>query len=959
MEIIKHSECETLINIKITSIFNYINLLSDEDKDFLYQYKINEKKQKVINEEKKKEFLKIYNEKKKRIIYLNEKTEKDKNSILLFQEPEFEIYIVGKLYVDNEQIEPECTTKILFNSQNIDYPFNFQYSYNNLTLDSYIILWIYSIQFEDKIELLGKIKINLFDENGFLFQGRQIYTIENKLLNIDKNIDEKKEEKILHDLSELINEYYNKGHKGQIIKSNFYGENLDIAPVEMISDIIVLPSTFADKVIENKENEFSTEDILNIFFYKENNVIEIKNDSRIEYENQLKNILKNSTNSFIEIEFLKFNKKIFYEETPFNNKKEKEIKKDWIYDSMINNVINDKIIDDPVREKISTLLKINNNIGKDAQWTSEEKERIEILTRQPDFIKLDCSDLTLFWIYRYKLLEIKQEYAITKILNSVKWGDLKDEKEFIHNILYKWKKIEISDILYMLSRNFCVNHFYKSPFYVNNNFKSLNDVREFALGKLEKKENEDLHFILLQLVQALRYEDFSDSPLRKTLIDKCSKNKILASSFFWFIMCECPENLNNINKDTDEYTISKFYLDLKNDFLECLSNSKNLDNLTAEEKLNLEEIHNCIVNEVAFKNGLIAISQELKSISTKVDKQKEKLKQILSEQDKENLSEINNEILKNVNIQKKTYPLPLDPNIMVKGVKTENCTIFRSNLRPVKYTFNITPETQKYNKKDNPKEYSFIFKYGDDLRQDQLILQMISYMDSILQKFKLNYEFTSYKVLATSKSDGFVEFVPNSTTIYDIVSNKKLTIKQYIDQFVDKNNKEDAQKRLDTYINSSAGYSIATFILGIGDRHLENLMIDDKGRLFHIDFGYILGKDIKVAAPLIKLSKEMLEPMGGKGSQIYENFKLKCVNAYWILRDKAREIVNMFYLMIDSGIPQLNNIEDLYKLHDKFVPGYSKQEASNSILSKIDESANAFGGSMIDIGHKIAGFWKY
>ena len=209
----------------------------------------------------------------------------------------------------------------------------------------------------------------------------------------------------------------------------------------MISDIIVLPSTFADKVIENKENEFSTEDILNIFFYKENNIIEIKNDSRIEYENQLKNILKNSTNSFIEIEFLKFNKKIFYEETPFNNKKEKEIKKDWIYDSMINNVINDKIIDDPVREKISTLLKINNNIGKDAQWTSEEKERIEILTRQPDFIKLDCSDLTLFWIYRYKLLEIKQEYAITKILNSVKWGDLKDEKEFIHNILYKWKKI--------------------------------------------------------------------------------------------------------------------------------------------------------------------------------------------------------------------------------------------------------------------------------------------------------------------------------------------------------------------------------------------------------------------------------------------------------------------------------------------------------------------------------------
>ena len=31
------------------------------------------------------------------------------------------------------------------------------------------------------------------------------------------------------------------------------------------------------------------------------------------------------------------------------------------------------------------------------------------------------------------------------------------------------------------------------------------------------------------------------------------------------------------------------------------------------------------------------------------------------------------------------------------------------------------------------------------------------------------FEFTTYKVLATSKSDGFVEFVPNCATVYDIL----------------------------------------------------------------------------------------------------------------------------------------------------------------------------------------------
>lgn len=70
------------------------------------------------------------------------------------------------------------------------------------------------------------------------------------------------------------------------------------------------------------------------------------------------------------------------------------------------------------------------------------------------------------------------------------------------------------------------------------------------------------------------------------------------------------------------------------------------------------------------------------------------------------------------------------------------------------------------------------------------------------------------------------------------------------------------------YLISCAGYCVITYLLGVGDRHLDNIMIKRDGKLLHIDFGYIFGYDPKPLRPLLRLTPEMVSAMGGYGTKV-------------------------------------------------------------------------------------------
>ena len=951
----RHSDIDLFINITITQILNYKTLLTEELNLYIQEnYGSNYNYYSEIKSEKEKILNKYFNS--------NTKIPDISNTLLSYDFPEFEIYFIAKLFVDRMERKPECWTKLLFNSKNINQYISMRYKYQDLTIDSYILLELYSMTTPENKSLLGTTKIYLFNGNLNLEQGRHVFKLtkeqfnnnnENEnVININQTSDKREDEldEVGKELDSLINSFYGAENEESV---DYYGKNCE--NMNNTNDKIDTKIKEKDKV-KNMEEKY--------YYNKDLQKPVVKTDKMIQFDKKLEELLSKTENAYVVIKFPSFTNKVIYEEAISknyiktfkniylfdtgnkNNIDELEKKKPYlkyttsVFDPFINKEKKDFMsTENPVQAKFSVLARRTDDdlIARERRLNPFDKRQMDEVLNMPDFIEMESKNTILFWSHRYELLKKNTPYALTKIMNSVKWGDQKNENEFITNILRKWKTVEICDILYMLSRKFSVNKMYPNTNGVIDHLDGMKLVRKYAIEKLEEHTDDELNFILLQLVQAIRYEDINlkkvDSPLVNFLIKRCCKDEILSSSFFWFIECESDiSDLSNIKSNTSDsdvtYQITKIFGLIRDKFFEVIKKDK--------------KIFEIINNEVSFKAELVKISTMLSKIS-KADNKKAELRNII-------------DLTEKYNIQEKEYYLPINPSLKVKGVITSKCTVFKSAKSPVKYDFKVTPDTKSFNNNEDKEHISIMFKYGDDLRQDQLVLQMINYMDSLLKKIHLDYEFTIYKTLATSKSDGFVEFVPNSKTIYDIIRSKQM--KDYFFYELSNKNETTLNKKLESYINSCAGYCVVTFLLGIGDRHLENLMIDKNGRLFHIDFGYILGRDPKPMPPPIKLCKEMVECMGGKGSKNFLDFQQKCVNAYWVLRENARVIVNMFYLMIDSGIPELNNIDNLKKLHEKFVPQKNKQEAANYILDNLKESVDALMPVVMETFHAWAQYWK-
>ncbi|XP_075753861.1 phosphatidylinositol 3-kinase C2 domain-containing subunit gamma isoform X2 [Pelodiscus sinensis] len=442
------------------------------------------------------------------------------------------------------------------------------------------------------------------------------------------------------------------------------------------------------------------------------------------------------------------------------------------------------------------------------------------------------------------------------------------------------------------------------------------DIRRTAVQQMENLSDDELLDYLPQLVQVLKFEWSLESPLVKLLLCRSLQSIQVIHQLYWLL------------KDAqNEAHFKSWYQKLLAAVQFCAGKALNVEFSKERKLIN-------ILGDVAEKVKAASDPKKQEVLKMEINA----LKQFFQE----------------VNVCR----LPLNPALVVRGIDTDACSYFTSSAFPLKISF-LSTDTLSRN-------IDVIFKVGDDLRQDMLVLQIIRVMDSIWLQEGLNMQMIIYRCLSTGKGQGLVQMVADATTLAKIHREsgligplKENTIKKWFSHHHPL--ESSYQEAVKNFFHSCAGWYVVTFILGVCDRHNDNIMLTNTGHMFHIDFGKILGHAQKFGsikrdrAPFIFTSEmEYFITEGGKNQQRFQEFVELCCRAYNIVRKHSQLLLNLLEMMLHAGLPELNSIQDLKYVYDNLRPQDSELQATSHFTRKIKESLECFPVKLNNLIHTLA-----
>ncbi|KAJ3652171.1 hypothetical protein Zmor_018159 [Zophobas morio] len=318
--------------------------------------------------------------------------------------------------------------------------------------------------------------------------------------------------------------------------------------------------------------------------------------------------------------------------------------------------------------------------------------------------------------------------------------------------------------------------------------------------------------------------------------------------------------------------------------------------------------------------------------------------------------------------------LPLTQHHVKISGFNPNVSVMPSLQKPIKITI-LGNDT---------KEYPFLIKFGEDIRQDQRIQQLFSLMNNIFDNDKSlisgkKFSILTYQVIPLTTNLGLIQWIDNTSSLQDFVK-KSLTdsesvknyeqlfqnyhewvhkfsneafdaygsaaVKYTRDKVVPKfqslassielnvfktqflklsTNIESFFALRNNFITSYAIMCVSQWILGVGDRHLSNILICLKnGKVLGVDFGHAFGTATQIL-PIPELVPfrltphivSLMKPLGEKG--LFREVMIHCLRAFRCNSSSLLATMNVFIKE-----PSLDWLEHASKFGENIDPTKSK-----------------------------------
>ncbi|TIB65820.1 hypothetical protein E3P78_00336 [Wallemia ichthyophaga] len=372
--------------------------------------------------------------------------------------------------------------------------------------------------------------------------------------------------------------------------------------------------------------------------------------------------------------------------------------------------------ENPAEAKYRRLIRSHRSglLDRELKPNPRIRDDLKIILNYPPTKELSPSEKNLMWKFRFYLARDKR--ALTKFLKSVTWTDASEVHQAVDILLPLWTEPDTEDALELLGPGFI------HP-----------KVRSYGVKLLSRADNEELLLYLLQLVQAIKFEtskykhsqnkfNHFNSGLVDLLIRRAVQNDVLGNNLYWYLMVECSGS-----------RYEKLYARVTHSFLQSLVQTPN-----GNEKRDI------LKKQAELVECLSKVAKRLRSSK---DPRPRKI---------DNLRNAINDSRNHLSTLPIPLSLPVDARTTVNGINAEKSSVFKSNLFPMLLYF-------QNNNATSTNEFPIIFKDGDDLRQDQLVVQLFTLMDRLLRKENLDLRLKLFKVLATDTTAGMVQYIPNKT----------------------------------------------------------------------------------------------------------------------------------------------------------------------------------------------------